>query len=71
MGSPLNGGVLFNEVRSTMYSSEKRVPIIGFVAGLGGREITIRSTREMFEIVQQTAEKGEVDQEVQWIGVRE
>jgi pyruvate/2-oxoacid:ferredoxin oxidoreductase alpha subunit len=54
-----------------MYSSEKRVPIIGFVAGLGGREITIRSTREMFEIVQQTAEKGEVDQEVQWIGVRE
>ena len=70
LGSPLNGGVLFNEVRSTMYSSEKRVPIIGFIAGLGGREITIPVTREMFEITQKTAENGAGDQEIHWVGVR-
>ena len=71
LGSPLNGGVLFNEVRSTMYSSENRVPIIGFVAGLGGREITLRATREMFDITEKAAENGASSQEIHWIGVRE
>ncbi len=71
LGSPLNGGVLFNEVRSIMYSAPERVPIIGFVAGLGGREITIPSTRQMFEITQKAADEGGTDQELHWIGVRE
>jgi pyruvate ferredoxin oxidoreductase alpha subunit len=71
LGSPLHGGVLFNEVRSAMYSSQERVPIIGFVAGLGGREITLRSTREMFEIIEKVAEAGKAEQEIHWIGVRE
>ncbi len=71
LGSPLNGGVLFNEVRSTMYSSETRVPIVGFVAGLGGREITLRATREMFDIIEKAAVEGPKGQEIHWIGVRE
>ncbi len=71
LGSPLNGGVLFNEVRSIMYSAEKRVPIVGFIAGLGGREITIPVTKEMFEVTQMAAEKGEAGQEIHWVGVRE
>ena len=71
LGSPLNGGVLFNEVRSIMYSAEKRVPIVGFIAGLGGREITIPVTKEMFEVTQKAAEKGEAGQEIHWVGVRE
>ena len=71
LGSPLHGGVLFNEIRSAMYSAEERVPIIGFVAGLGGREITLRSTREMFDITEKVAEAGKAEQEIHWIGVRE
>jgi len=71
LGSPLNGGVLFNDVRSIMYSAEQRVPIVGFIAGLGGREITIPVTKEMFEVTQKAAEKGEAGQEIHWVGVRE
>ena len=71
LGAPLNGGVLFNEVRSMMYSSDTRPPIIGFIAGLGGREITIPVTREMFHITQKAAEDGALDQELHWMGVRE
>lgn len=71
LGSPLNGGVLFTEVRSIMYSAENRVPIVGFIAGLGGREITIPVTKEMFEVTQKAAEKGEAGQEIHWVGVRE
>ena len=54
-----------------MYSAEKRVPIVGFIAGLGGREITIPVTKEMFEVTQKAAEKGEAGQEIHWVGVRE
>ena len=70
LGSPYHGGVLFNEIRSAMYSAERRVPIVGFIAGLGGREITLPVTREIFEITQKVAETGIIDQEIQWIGVR-
>jgi len=70
LGSPLHGGVLFNEIRSAMYSMENRVPIIGFIAGLGGREITIPVTREMYDITQKVAERGEIDEEIHWMGVR-
>src|SRR6266699_5926572 len=38
-GSPYYGGVLYNEIRSALYSQAKRPVIVGFIAGLGGREI--------------------------------
>ena len=60
-----------NEVKAAMYSAENRVPIIGFVAGLGGREVTVPATREMFEIAQKAAESGKIDNQIHWIGVRE
>lgn len=71
LGSPFHGGVLLNEVKAAMYSAENRVPIIGFVAGLGGREVTVPATREMFEIAQKAAESGKIDNQIHWIGVRE
>ena len=71
LGAPSNGGVLFNEIRSAMYDAEVRVPIIGFIAGLGGREITVRSTTEMFDATQLVADTGVVDEPLRWIDVRE
>ncbi|MQF69071.1 pyruvate ferredoxin oxidoreductase [SAR202 cluster bacterium AD-804-J14_MRT_500m] len=71
LGSPFNGGVLFTEVKAAMYSAENRVPIIGFIAGLGGREVTVPATREMFEITQKAAEAGKIDNQIHWIGVRD
>ena len=71
LGSPSNAGVLYNEVRSAMYDSEPRVPIIGFIAGLGGREITVPRTTEMFDAVQKVADTGQIEEPLRWIGVRE
>src|SRR6476661_1140983 len=48
-GSPYYGGVLYNEIRSAMYSVEKRPTIVGFIAALGGREIEQPMAREMFD----------------------
>ncbi len=71
LGSPNNGGVLYTDVRSALYNLEKRVPLAGFICGLGGREVTIHDTINMFDKVQGLADTGHLDKEVQWIGVRE
>lgn len=70
-GSPGCGGVLFNEIRAALYSLHKRPNIVGFIAGLGGREITDANVRGMSEIISEVATTGSVAQEVYWIGVRE
>ena len=70
-GSPSFGGVLFNELRSTLYPLETRPHILSFVAGLGGREIMVRDVNEMVDIVQNAIDTGRIEQENTWIGVRE
>ncbi len=64
------GGPVCSEVRSVMYPLPKRPHIVGFVAGLGGRDVT----REMFEeMVQKAMEytKEGKDKLYEMVGVRE
>ena len=69
-GSPSNGGVLFNEIRSTLYPLKDR-PLVGsFICGLGGREVHVRDVTEMINIMEAGLEKGYLEQENHWIGVR-
>src|SRR6266511_249930 len=70
-GSPYYGGVLYNEVRSALYSHAKRPTVVGFIAGLGGREIEQPMAQEIFD---KTTAAGQGDLSVgdqcHWIGVR-
>ena len=69
-GSPDLSGVVATEVRSAMYSSSStRPPVIGFIGGLGGREVTVPDVETMTEIVFQAA-KGKKQPLTQWIGLR-
>ena len=70
-GSPSFGGVLFNELRSALYSLEQRPLMLNFIAGLGGREIRVRDVNNIVEIGQQAVATGNIEQETTWIGVRE
>jgi len=70
LGSPYLSGVLATEVRAAMYGSSKHPPILGFICGLGGREVTVPDVRRMSELVYQAAE-GKPHQATQWIGLRE
>jgi pyruvate ferredoxin oxidoreductase alpha subunit len=71
-GSPYYGGVLYNEIRSALYSQTKRPAIVGFIAGLGGREIEQPMATEIFEKTQAAAKAGLPAGDVcHWIGVRE
>ena len=70
-GSPSFGGVLFNEIRSALYTLDNRPLVQNFVAGLGGREILVRDVEAMTGMVQDSIDSGKVKEENTWIGVRE
>jgi pyruvate ferredoxin oxidoreductase alpha subunit len=69
-GSPNLSGVVATEVRSAMYTgSSTRPPVLGFIGGLGGREVTVPDVEEMTEIVFKAAQ-GKPQPLTQWIGLR-
>src|SRR5207249_1917018 len=69
-GSPYYGGVLYNEVRSALYSQEKRPTVVGFIAGLGGREIEQPMAQEIFEKTMAATSDIKSGDTCHWIGVR-
>ena len=70
MGSPYNSGVLANEIRAALYTQKRRPPVLSFIVGLGGREVTIPGVEEMFGKVSKAAEKGVGPNDTDWIEVR-
>src|SRR6266849_4465177 len=56
MGSPYMSGVLATETRTALYHSPKRPPVIGFICGLGGREVTVPDVEKMSGVLYQAAE---------------
>ncbi|TMA36388.1 MAG: pyruvate ferredoxin oxidoreductase [Deltaproteobacteria bacterium] len=70
LGSPYLGGVLATEVRAAMYPATKHPPVLGFICGLGGREVTVPDVRRMSQIIYDAAE-GHPQPPTQWIGLRE
>lgn len=44
-----NAGALFTEVRDALYSAKKKPKVVGFVAGLGGKDITTKDINGMIE----------------------
>jgi pyruvate ferredoxin oxidoreductase alpha subunit len=64
------GGPAFSEVRSALYSEKKRPNIVGFVGGLGGRDITVAEFVEMVKKSPELVNKG-AEKEFEMFGVRE
>jgi pyruvate ferredoxin oxidoreductase alpha subunit len=70
-GSPYLGGVLAGEVRHALYPGKgNKPPVIDFICGLGGREVTLPDVERMADAVYQAAE-GKAQPLTQWIGLRE
>ncbi len=70
LGSPYLSGVLATEVRAALYPAPKRPPVIGFICGLGGREVTVPDVKKMTDKIYLAAE-GKPQAGTQWIGLRE
>jgi pyruvate ferredoxin oxidoreductase alpha subunit len=70
-GSPFASGVVANEVRAALYNSEKRPPLLSFISGLGGREVTLDDVYKATELCYNAARSGKSDTKTHWLGVRE
>jgi pyruvate ferredoxin oxidoreductase alpha subunit len=70
-GSPFGSGVVATEVRAALYHAEHRPPLIGFVCGLGGREVTLEDVYKATDVCFTAAKTGRAERATQWLGVRE
>jgi pyruvate ferredoxin oxidoreductase alpha subunit len=70
-GSPFNSGVVATEVRAALYNATNRPPIIGFICGLGGREVTLEDVHKATDLCFAAAAAGRADRATHWLGVRE
>ncbi len=66
----LGEGALFSELKGVLYSSEIRPKALGFVAGLGGRDITPEHIHRAIELSRKAMD-GERVPEVSWLGLKE
>lgn len=60
------GGIFAQEIKSALYNAPQRPPIFGFIAGLGGRDITPKVIREIIEYT----ESHDEPEDVIWVGVK-
>jgi pyruvate ferredoxin oxidoreductase alpha subunit len=70
-GSPFHSGVVANEIRAAMYNADKRPPLMGFICGLGGREVTLDNVYQAADMCFAAANAGKSDPKTHWLGVRE
>jgi len=71
LGSPFHSGVLATEVRASLYPSANRPPVLGFICGLGGREVTLEDVYKATDMCYAAAKSGKSDPKTHWLGVRE
>jgi len=64
-------GPLHTEAKASLYTKTDSPLIAGFIAGIGGRDVTLHDIEAMVKKSFQFLKAGKVEKEVQWIGLRE
>jgi len=59
-------GAFFTEIKSALYSQSEHPEIHGFIAGLGGRDVTVDSAYEMIRLVVETSP----EKDINWQGAK-
>jgi pyruvate ferredoxin oxidoreductase alpha subunit len=63
------GGPLYHEVRSACYCGD--TPMIDFIYGLGGRDLSLDDATGIFRSLIEAAETGDIEPATRYIGLRE
>ena len=64
------GGPLFAEVRSAMYDSSERTPIVDYIYGLGGADVRLDLIRSVFDDLGDIAAGSPVAETMKYLGAR-
>ncbi|MFO7712262.1 MAG: transketolase C-terminal domain-containing protein [Dehalococcoidia bacterium] len=63
------GGPVFSEVRSALYDQDKRPKVVGFVGGLGGRDVSEKEFGYLIDRGRDVAKKGS-DRMIETVGIK-
>ena len=64
------GGPVFNEIRSILYDCKERPRIVNYIYGLGGRDVTPKLIKKVYEDLEDILKTGKVEENVKFLGVR-
>jgi pyruvate/2-oxoacid:ferredoxin oxidoreductase alpha subunit len=62
-----HSGIFYQEVKAAMYNQSRRPPIFGYIAGLGGRDVTPET---IAEIIEDAGGKDKSEEDIIWIGLK-
>ena len=64
-------GPLATETKASLYNQEDKPLIAGFIAGLGGRDVTFKTVEKIARKSLEWMKKGKVEKETSWVDVRD
>jgi 2-oxoisovalerate ferredoxin oxidoreductase alpha subunit len=64
-------GFLGSEVKASVYGQENRPLFAGFIAGLGGRDVTAETIEKVAKKSLRMLDSGRVEKETEWVDLRE
>jgi 2-oxoisovalerate ferredoxin oxidoreductase alpha subunit len=65
-----SGGAAFTETKAALYGMKEQPLVLGFIAGLGGRDVTPTHQKEILEETVKTLERGNVKEEERWFDLK-
>lgn len=64
------GGALFEDITSCMYVSQKNVPMVNYIYGIGGRDTTEKHIESVFTDLQEIVSNGKIENPYRYLGLR-
>ncbi len=61
-------GIFAQEIRAALYNGKSRPPVFGYIAGLGGRDVTVDTLETIYRM---TRERDVPETESVWVGLNE
>ncbi len=65
------GGPLFEDVQTALYQAEVKMPVINYIYGLGGRDVTVKHIESVYDDLIKIAKTGKVGSVVNYLGIKE
>lgn len=64
------GGAIFEDITSAMYVNNKKVPMVNYIYGIGGRDTTAKQIESVYTDLQAIVENNNYSNPYRYLGVR-
>ncbi len=64
------GGALFEDVTSGMFVNKCNIPVVNYVYGIGGRDVTTKDISKVYSDLQEITQTGNIDNPYRYLGLR-